>query len=63
MSEAIGRLRNIVDLNESASHIKRGGLERAEQDVGQLAGYLACSMPRRANVSSFSDVSQTREKL
>ena len=53
-----GRLRNNVDLNEAASYAKCGGLKEAEQDIAQLAGYLAYWMPRRANVSSFSDFSR-----
>ena len=35
---ANGRLRNILDLTEAPSYAKRGELDRAEQDISQLAG-------------------------
>ena len=51
-----------VDLTEAASHANLGVSEGAEQNTGQLAAYRACWIIRRANVSFFSDCSQSRKQ-
>ena len=50
-----------MEFTDAAYHVKHGELEGAEQDIGQLAKYLAYWITR-ANVTSFSDSSMRSEE-